>query len=121
MFEYDDDILTRAIKDCADFPIDVETEFDPDVLFDIVFAERVKQEEVDKITSALEKFFVRYNRWHIRPIHYISSMWGDPPEQVNVFTIRIHIDFGGAMPGAYIGAVKAIAKSGADIYRLILI
>lgn len=46
---------------------------------------------------------------------------GDPPEKVNVFTIRINIDFGGAMPGAYIGAVKAIAKSGADIYRLILI
>lgn len=117
---YDEDLFIEKIKSCADFPIDVETEFDPDILFDVVFKDRIKQEEVDKVTSALHKFFLRYNRWHIRPIHYISSMWGDPPEKINVFTIRIHIDFGGAMAGAYIGAVKAIARSGADIYRLIL-
>lgn len=117
---YDEDLFVAKIKECADFPIDVETEFDVDILFDIVFKERIKQEEVDKVTSALEKFFFKYNRWHLHPIHYVSSMWGDPPETVNVFTIRIHIDFGGAMPGAYIGAVKAIAKSGADIYRLIM-
>ena len=115
-----DDMLTGAIKSCADFPIDVELEGYPDVLFDIVFTERVRQEEVEKITQALHKYFLRYNRWHFKPIHYISSMWEDPPEQINVFTVRIHIDFGGAMLGALIGAVKAIAKSGASIYRLIL-
>ncbi len=115
-----DDMLTSAIKSCADFPIDVELEGYPDVLFDIVFNEKVKQEEVEKITQALHKFFMRYNRWHFKPIHYISSMWGDTPEQINAFTVRIHIDFGGAMPGALIGAVKTIAKIGADIYRLIL-
>ena len=117
---YDEDPIVERIKECADFPIDVEMEGAPDVLFEIVFKERIKQEEVDKVTSALEKFFFRYNRWHLRPIHYISSMWGDPPEKINVFTIRIHIDFGGAMPGAYVGAVKAIANSGAEIFRLIL-
>lgn len=114
------DLLTDAIRGCADFPIDVELEIYPDVLFDVVFTERIKQEEVDKITKTLENFFLKYNRWHFKPIHYISSMWGDPPEQINVFTVRIHIDFGSAMPGALIGAVKAIAKSGASIYRLIL-
>lgn len=115
-----DYMLTEAIKGCADFPIDVELEIYPDVLFDIVFPERIKKEDVDKITTALEKFFIKYNRWHFKPIHYISSMWGDPPEQINVFTVRIHVDFGSAMPTALLGAVKAIARSGADIYRLIL-
>ncbi len=114
------DLLIDAIKGCADFPIDVELEVYPDVLFDIVFKERIKQEDVDKITEALEKFFLKYNRWHFKPIHYISSMWGDPPEQINVFTVRIHIDFGNAMPTALLGAVKAIAKTGVDLYRLIL-
>lgn len=114
------DLLINAIKSSADFPIEVELEGYPDVLFDIVFNERIKQEEVKKITAALEKFFIRYNRWHFKPIHYVSSMWDDTPEQINVFTVRIHIDFGGAMPMALLGAVEAIAKSGADIYRLIL-
>ena len=117
---YDEDPFVEKIKGCADFPIDVETEFDNEVLFDIVFKEKVKPEEVDKVTKALERFFIKYNRWHFKPIHYVSSMWEDAPEQINVFTVRIHIDFGGAMAGAYIGAVKAIANSGADIYRLIL-
>ena len=115
-----EDMLTGAIKGCAEFPIDVELEIYPDVLFDIVFRERIKQEEIDKITQALEKFFLKYNRWHFKPIHYISSMWGDPPQQINVFTVRIHVDFGSAMPTALLGAVKAIARSGADIHRLIL-
>ncbi len=114
------DLLTNAIKSSADFPIDVELDVYPDVLFDIVFNERIKPEEVKKITDALEKFFIRYNRWHFKPIHYVSSMWGDPPEQINVFTVRIHVDFGSAMPTALLGAVKAIANSGADVYRLIL-
>lgn len=115
-----EDLFVNAIKSSADFPIDVELDGYPDVLFDIVFNERIKPDEVQKITAALEKFFFRYNRWHFKPIHYISSMWGDPPEQINVFTVRIHIDFGGAMPTALLGAVKAIVKSEADIYRLIL-
>ena len=113
---YIDDMIKRS----ADFPVDFDCEGYPDVLFDIVFNQRIDDGNVEKITKALEKFFLRYNKWHIKPIHYISSMWEDPPEQINVFTIRIHIDFGGAMPFALIGAVKAIAKSGADIYRLIL-
>ncbi len=121
MYYDDDDPLINTIKNCADFPIDVELDGYPDVLFDIVFNERIIQDEVVKITESLHKFFVRYNRWHFKPIHYISSMWGDTPEQINVFTVRIHIDFGGAMSGALIGAVKAIANSGANnIYRLIL-
>ena len=114
------DLLINAIRNSADFPIDVELDGYPDVLFDIVFNERIKPDEVQKITSALEKFFFKYNRWHLRPVHYISSMWGDPPEQINVFTVRVHIDFGNAMPMALLGAVKAIAKADADIYRLIL-
>lgn len=114
------DLLVNAIKSCANFPIDVELEGYPDVLFDIVFNERMNQEDVDKITNKLENFFLKYNRWHFKPIHYISSMWGDPPEWVNAFTVRIHIDFGGAMPMALLGAVEAIAKSDANIYRLIL-
>lgn len=118
---YDEDPLIEKIKNCADFPIDVELDGYPDVLFDIVLNERIKQDEVKKITTALEKYFFRYNKWHFKPIHYISSMWDDEPEQINVFTVRIHIDFGGAMSGALIGAVKAIAGSGANIYRLILI
>ena len=117
---YDEDLLINAIKNCADFPIDIESDLGPDIVFDIVFKERIKQEEVDKITQALHKFFLRYNRWHLRPIHYISSMWGTPPKQINVFTVQIHIDFGNASPASYIGAVKAIANSGAEIYRLIL-
>ncbi len=115
-----DDLLINAIKSCADFPIEVELDGYPDVLFDIVFNDRIKPEEVKKITEALEKFFVKYNRWHFKPIHYISSMWGDPPEQINVFTVRIHIDFGNAMPTALLGAVKAIAKTDIELYRLIL-
>lgn len=117
---FDPDMLTRSIENCADFPIYVETEFDPDVIFDIVFAERVNQNEVKKITKALQNFFIRYNRWHFKPIHYVSSMWGEPPEQINAFTIQIHIDFGGANPSAFIGAVKAIARSGANIYSMTL-
>ena len=31
------DLLVNAIKSCANFPIDVELEGYPDVLFDIVF------------------------------------------------------------------------------------
>ena len=114
------DVLINAIKSSADFPIDVELEGYPDVLFDIVFNDRIKPDEVQKVTDALEKFFIRYNRWHFKAIHYISSMWGEPLEQVNVFTVRIHIDFGNAMPMALLGAVKAIAKADVDIYRLIL-
>ena len=115
-----EDLFVNAIKSSADFPIDVELDGYPDVIFDIVFNERIKQEDVDKITKALEKYFLKYNRWHFKPIHYISSMWGDAPEQLNAFTVRIHIDFGGAITMALLGAVEAIAKTGVDLYRLVL-
>ena len=119
MTEYDDPIV-REIKDAVSFPVDVECEAYPDVIFDIIFADHPDPAAVKASVSSLESFILSYNKRHFfRPIHYISDI-DNLPEPSSVFSVCVHIDFGNANPKALIGAVKALADTGLPIYRIVL-
>ncbi len=119
MTEYDDPIVGE-IKACVSFPIDVECEAYPDVIFNIIFEKHPDQSMVEQVVSTLENYMYAYNKKHFfKPIHYVSDI-DNLPETASVFSVCVHIDFGGANPKALIGAVKAIADTNLPIYRVVL-
>ena len=119
MTEYDDPIVGE-IKAAVPFPVDVECEGYPDVIFHIILEVRPDQSATEKCVSALENYVNKYNRLHfLRPIHYVSDI-DSLPEASSVFSICVHVDFGNANPRALIGTVKAIADTNLPIYRLII-
>ena len=119
MTEYDDPIV-RAIQEAAPFPVDVECECYPDVIFNIIFESRPTPEMVKSSVSALESFMYSYNKWHfLRPIHYVSDI-DSLPEPSSVFSVCVHVDFGNANPRALIGTIKVLADTGLPIYRIVL-
>ena len=119
MTEYDDPIV-RAIQDAASFPVDVECEGYPDVIFNIIFPRHPDSAMAEASVSALESFMYSYNKWHfLRPIHYVSDI-DNLPEPSSVFSVCVHVDFGNASPRALIGAVKFLADAGLPIYRIVL-
>ena len=119
MTEYDDPIV-GAIKAAVSFPVDVECEGYPDVIFNIIFEMHPDQSMTEKSVSALEGYMNSYNRKHFfRPIHYVSDI-DSLPEASSIFSVCIHVDFGNANPKALINAVKAISDTNLPIYRLVL-
>ena len=119
MTEYDDPIVGK-IKSAVSFPVDVECEGFPDVIFNIIFEKHPDKSTVEQCVYALEKYVRSYNRKHFfRPIHYVSDI-DDLPEASTVFSVCIHMDLGNANPKALIGAVKAIADTDLHIYRVVL-
>ncbi len=119
MTEYDDPIAGE-IKASVSFPVDVECEGYPDVIFNVIFEKHPDQSMAQQCVSALEHYISCYNRKHFfRPIHYISDI-DSLPEASSVFSVCIHIDFGNANPKALIGAVKAIAETNLPICRIVL-
>ena len=119
MTEYDDPIVGK-IKASVSFPVDVECEGYPDVVFNIIFEKHPDQLMVEQSVSTLEHYMRSYNRKHIfRPIHYISDI-DSLPEPSSAFSVCIDMDLGNANPKALIGAVKAIAETNLPIYRIVL-
>ncbi|MBQ2862754.1 MAG: hypothetical protein IJE84_01100 [Clostridia bacterium] len=119
MTEYDDPIVTK-IKGLASFPIDVECDGWPDVIFNIIFDRQPDRAAAQKCVSALEQYMYAYDRIHfLRPIHYVSDI-DSLPEPESIFSVCIHMDFGNASPKALIGAVKAITDTKLNIYHLVL-
>ena len=119
MNEYDDPIVSEIINAAA-FPVDVECDSYPDVIFDIIFKNHPDANIIEKSVTALFEYMDSYNRKHLfRPIHYVSDI-DSLPEPSSVFSVCIHMDFGNANPKALIGAVKAIANTGLPVYRLSL-
>ncbi len=119
MTEYDDPIVGE-IKAAVSFPVDVECEGYPDVIFNIIFEMHPDQSMTEKSVSALEGYMNSCNRKHFfRPIHYVSDI-DSLPEASSVFSVCIHVDFGNANPKALINAVKAISDTNLPIYRLVL-
>ncbi|MBQ9744650.1 MAG: hypothetical protein IJW19_05940 [Clostridia bacterium] len=117
---YDDPFISK-LQSSAPFPIDYEIDDGyPDVIFDIIFENPPDEEAKARCVRALAEYMYKYNRIHfIRPIHYVSGI-EDLPSPSSVYSLCIHMDFGGASPRALIGAVKAIADTGLKIYRLVL-
>ena len=121
MNNYYDDPFIAKIQEAAGFPVyyEIDDGF-PDVIFDIIFETPPTDNEKRMCVDALIKYANSYNRLHfIRPIHYVSDM-DSLPDPSSVYSLCVHMDFGGASPRALIGAVKAIASTGLKIYRLIL-
>lgn len=119
MTEYDDPIVGE-IEASVSFPVDVECEGYPDVIFNIIFERRPDQAMVEQSVSALESYVYTYNKKHFfKPIHYVSDM-NSLPEASSVFSVCVHMDFGNANPKALIGAVKAIADTKLPVYRVVL-
>lgn len=119
MTEYDDPIVGE-IKASVSFPVDVECEGYPDVIFNVIFEKHPDQSMAEQCVSALEHYMLSYNRKHFfRPIHYVSDI-DSLPEASSVFSVCIHMDFCNANPKALIGAVKAIAETNLPIYRIVL-
>ena len=119
MTEFDDPIVGK-IKASVTFPVDVECDGYPDVIFNVIFEHYPDQLMVKQTVSALEQFMYAYNRIHfLRPIHYVSDI-DSLPTASTVFSVCVHVDFGNANPKALIGAVKAISKTNLPIYRIIL-
>ncbi len=119
MTEYDDPIVSE-IKAAASFPVDVECDGYPDVIFNIIFDRHPDQSMVEKSISTLENYVYSYNRRHFfKPIHYVSDI-DSLPEASSVFSVCVHIDCGNANPKALIGAVKAISETKLPIYRVVL-
>ena len=119
MTEYDDPIV-GGIMASVSFPVDVECEGYPDVLFDIMFEKRSDQFMAEQSVSALEQYMYSYNEKHFfNPIHYISDI-DSLPEASSAFSVCIHMDFGNADPEALIGAVKALAETNLPIRRVVL-
>ena len=119
MSEYNDPIVGE-IKAAVSFPVDVEYEDYPDVIFNIVLKSNSDHSMIEQSVSALENYMYAYNKKHFfRPIHYVSDI-DSLPEASSVFSVCVHIDFGNANPKALIGAVKAIANTDLPIYRIIL-
>ena len=119
MLEYDDPIISE-IKNAAPFPVNVECESYPDVIFNIIFEKHPNVDMADECVSALDYYAYSYNKWHfLKPIQYISDT-DSLPEPSSPFSVCIHVDFGGASPKALVGAVKAIANADLPIYRLVL-
>ena len=119
MTEYDDPIV-REIKDSVSFPVDVECEDYPDVIFNIIFPKHPDSAMAEASVSALESFMLSYNKRHFfKPIHYVSDI-DSLPDPSSIFSVCVHVDFGNANPKALIGAVKSLADTGMPIYRLIL-
>ena len=119
MTEYDDPIVGK-IKASVTFPVDVECEGYPDVIFDVIFERHPDQSMTEQTVSALEQYMYSYNRKHFfKPIHYVSDI-DSLPEASSVFSVCVHVDFGNANPKALIGAVKAISEANLPIYRIVL-
>ena len=119
MTEYDDPIVGE-IKASVSFPVDVECEGYPDVIFNVIFEKHPDQLMVGQCVSALENYMCTYNRKHFfKPIHYVSDI-DSLPEASSAFAVCVHMDFGNANPKALIGAVKAIAETNLPIYRVVL-
>ena len=92
MTEYDDPIVGE-IKAAVSFPVDVECEGYPDVIFNVIFEKHPDQLMMEQSVSALEHYMYSYNKKHIfKPIHYISDV-DSLPEASSVFSVCIHIDF----------------------------
>ena len=119
MTEYDDPIVGE-IKASVSFPIDVECDGYPDVIFNVIFEKCPDQFMAEQCVSALERYMMSYNRKHFfKPIHYVSDI-DSLPEASSVFSVCIHVDFGNSNPRALIGAVKAVAETKLPIYRVVL-
>ena len=119
MTEYDDPIVGE-IRSSALFPVDVECEGYPDVIFDVIFEKRPERPAIETVVSALEDYSRDYNKKHFfRPIHYVSDI-DSLPDASSAFSVCVHIDFGNANPKALIGAVKAISDTKLPIYRVVL-
>ena len=119
MTEYDDPIVGE-IKASVAFPVDVECEGYPDVIFNVIFERHPDQLMIEQTVSALEHYMYKYNKKHfLKPIHYVSDI-DSLPAASSVFSVCIHMDFGNANPKALIGAVKAISETNLPIYRIVL-
>jgi len=120
MTEHDDPIVGKIIR-AVPFPVDVECNGYPDVIFHIIFQRRPEPSEADQAAIALDNYAQAYNRLHfLRPIHYVSEPNNSFSQNASVFSACIHMDFGNANPNALLGAVKAIAATRLPIFRLIL-
>ena len=119
MTEYDDPIVGE-IKAAVAFPVDVECEGYPDVIFNVVFKRHPDQLMIEQTVSALKDYMYTYNKKHfLKPIHYVSDI-DSLPEASSVFSLCVHVDFGNANPKALIGAVKAISETNLPIYHIVL-
>ncbi len=119
MTEYDDPIVGE-IKAAVSFPVDVECEGYPDVIFNIMFSKPIDISVVEQSVSALESYMVLYNKKHFfKPIHYVSDIDSLPLPPSN-FSVHVHVDFGNASQKALAGAVKAIADTQLPIHRIVL-
>ncbi len=119
MTEYDDPIVS-AIKASVSFPVDVECEGYPDVIFNVIFEKAPDRLMTEQIVSTLENYMRTYNRKHFfNPIHYVSDI-DSLPEASSIFSVCVHVDFGNVHPKALIGAVKAISDAKLPIYRVVL-
>ena len=119
MTEYDDPIVGK-IKAAVSFPVDVECEGYPDVIFNIIMKVHPDDEMIAKSVFSLDEYMRRYNRKHFfRPIHYVSDV-DSLPEASTPFSVCVHVDFGNANPEALVGAVRAIAEASLPVYRIVL-
>lgn len=119
MTEYDDPIVDE-IKAAVLFPVDVECEGYPDVIFNVIFEKHSDRTMAEQVVTALENYMLAYNRKHfLKPIHYVSDI-DSLPDASSVFSVCVHMDYGNANPKALIGAVKAIANTNLPIYRIVL-
>lgn len=119
MTEFDDPIVGR-IKASASFPVNVECEGYPDVIFNVIFKKYPDASAAEDLVYALEYFAYSYNKIHfLKPIHYVSDI-DNLPAPSSAFSVCVHVDFGNAKRKALIGAVKAIADADLPIYRLVL-
>ncbi len=74
----------------------------PDVVCELHLAIHLHPSE---ITALFAKYSASYNRWHSRPIHYISE------PVVNGTIVQVHIDFGDADPHALQALANNIKKA----------
>ena len=119
MTEYDDPIVAEIQKSVL-FPVDVECEAYPDVIFNVIFENSPNRATAEQIVCALENYAQAYNKKHFfKPIHYVSDI-DSLPVASSTFSVCVHVDFGNAAPKALVGAVKAIADTKLAIYRVVL-
>ena len=68
MTEYDDPIVGE-IKASVAFPVDVECEGYPDVIFNVIFERHPDQLMIEQTVSALEHYMYKYNRKHFLSLY----------------------------------------------------
>ena len=115
-----EDPIVSALQNAVDFPVDVECEAYPDVIFNVILQRTATYADVELCANALYGFMTSYNKLHfLRPIHYVSDIDALPKEPEH-FSVYIHVDFGGSGQKALCGTLRALKDTGLPIYRVIL-